>query len=197
MKTENNGKIIALDIGGVCLKLQHDLAFKYFGISPDDLTPDFITTAGMYERGMIDTSKFVKALSGMLNNGMTETEIIHGWNLIIGNEINGMPELLQELTDAGFRLVFFSNTNESHVLEMYRRQPFTRFVSGTIYSHETGLVKPDDAMYDAFEKSYGKPCLYIDDLEENVATGLRKGWNSIHFTGVAALRKELQRRMTD
>lgn len=192
MTTENNeSKIIALDIGGVCLNLRHDAAFKHFGIMPDDLTPEFITTAGMYERGIVGTDKFVNAVSVMLNNAMTEEEIIYGWNLIIGDEIEGMPELLKELTDAGYRLVFFSNTNESHILDMYRRLPFTRFVSGAVYSYEAGLVKPDEAMYDAFEKSYGRPFLYIDDLEENIAAGLRKGWNSVRFTGVDDLRKEI------
>lgn len=193
MTTENHEKkIIALDIGGVCLNLHHDQTFEYFGITPDDLTPEFINAAAMYERGHIDTGKFVETISGMLNNGMTETEIIHGWNMIIGNEIDGMPELLQELTASGFRLVFFSNTNESHILEMYRKLPFTRFISGAVYSYETGQVKPEEAMYAAFEKSYGTPCLYIDDMEKNVSAGLRKGWNSILFTGVEDLRSKLQ-----
>ncbi len=192
MTTENNEKIIALDIGGVCLELHHDLTFKYFGIKPDDLTPEFITTSGMYQCGQIDTEKFVQNVGKMLNNGMSDNEILHGWNLIIGDEIDGMPELLQELTDAGYRLVFFSNTCESHILDMYRRLPFTRFVSGAIYSYEVGTMKPDNAIYGAFERTHGKPCLYIDDLQENIDAGLNYGWNSIRFTGVDNLREEIE-----
>ncbi|MBN2641955.1 MAG: hypothetical protein JXR78_09890 [Victivallales bacterium] len=189
-------RFIALDIGNVCIQLRHADAFRYFGFPPDQALPDeFLYAAERMERGIITETEFLDVFRIVTGNRFSDEQMLHGWNIIIGDEMPGMPELLKEICDMGFRLIFFSDTSESHIMHMYRHAPFARLVSGAIFSYEAGAKKPEDAMYQAFEQQYGKPCLYVDDLPQNIAGGIRNGWDSVLFSGVEDFRKEFMQRL--
>lgn len=190
-------QVIALDIGGVCINLHHPEAFVYFGIDPrQTLPPEFLLTVDRFEKGQLSEAEWLRSFREFTANRFSDAEIIHGWNLIIGKAIDGMPELLRELTEKGFRLVFFSDTSSLHMAKLYHDADFTHLVTGAIFSYEVGARKPEDGMYEAFERNYGRPILYIDDKPENIDGGIRHGWNSHRFTGVAALRQALESALT-
>ena len=99
--------------------------------------------------------------------------------------IPGMVEVLRELALHAYRLVFFSDTSECHIMKLYHDADFAHLVSGAVFSYEVGARKPAAAMYEAFEERYGKPCFYLDDKPENVEAGRRHGWESHLFTSPA------------
>ena len=48
---------------------------------------------------------------------------------------------------------------------------------GGVFSYEAGRHKPDSAMYEEFEKRFGIPFLYVDDLQANTDAALSRGWS--------------------
>lgn len=101
--------------------------------------------------------------------------------------------LLQRLARAK-RVYLLSNTNALHYEYIQRRYAFPRHVHGAILSYELGLRKPEPAIYAAAVKLAGvEParCLFIDDLEENVAAARRFGLQVIHHKKGHDLRRAL------
>ena len=147
-------RIVALDIGGVCISLHPDRILRSLGLSPLLQPP----------------ARFLEAC----------TEI---WNSMIGPDIPGMADAVRSLlARGGYRFVFFSNTSAMHLMQVLRMCSFCHLVTGGVFSYEAGTMKPDPGMYEAFEKTYGVPCLYFDDRKENVEAALRRGWPARVFT---------------
>jgi len=187
-------KVLALDIGEVCIKLHHLDALLHFGLDPrQPLPPEFLVTTDRFERGQLPEAEWIAGIKAFFHDRFSVADIVDGWNKIIGEPIPGMPELLRELADQDWRLVFFSDTSTLHMAKLQHDGVFTELSTGAILSYEVGAKKPEDAMYEAFEHAYGKPDLYLDDRADNIAAGVRRGWPSLPFTGVAALREYLRR----
>lgn len=185
-------KIIALDIGGVCINLHHEEALKTLDIKyPADLPDGFTGVTNMLERGIITSFEWLNVISHLTENKFSDHELRDAWAMIIGQAIEGMPELAQELVDADCKLVFFSDTSEIHMQEVYRNLSFANMITGCIFSYEVGARKPDEAMYKAFENEYGKPVFYADDHPDNIEGGQRAGWHSHLFTSTGNMRKAL------
>ncbi|MFA6716358.1 MAG: HAD family hydrolase [Victivallales bacterium] len=185
--------VIALDIGGVCLKLHPEKTFAALGLTETTPLPvEFTALTDMLERGMITGNEWLIVFRHLTGNKFSGKELRSAWGMIIGEAIEGMPELARELVEAGYKLVFFSDTSEIHMQEVYRKLPFANLVTGCILSYEVGHKKPDRKMYAAFEKEYGKPVFYVDDHSANVESGERCGWNSHHFTTAENMRKTLE-----
>lgn len=189
---ENMFKSIALDIGGVCLHLHPEKVLKAVGcLNPDDIPIEFIAATDMLEKGTLNTADWLNVFQEATGNKFSDRELLGAWAQIIGRTVEGMPELAHELVDAGYKLVFFSDTSEFHIQEVYRRLTFANLVTGCVFSYETGAKKPDEAMYRAFESEYGKPVFYTDDHPANVEGGIRCGWNSHLFTSAENMRSAL------
>lgn len=187
-------KVIALDIGGVCINLHYEEALKTLGImSFEDIPVEFTAVTNMLERGIITPVEWSNVILYLSENRFSEQELRTAWSMIIGQAIEGMPELARELVDAGCKLVLFSDTSEIHMQEVYRNLSFANLVTGSICSYDVGFKKPDDAMYEAFENKYGKPIFYTDDKSNNIEAGQKKGWNSHLFSSSENMRKALIR----
>jgi FMN phosphatase YigB (HAD superfamily) len=184
-------KTIALDIGNVCLKLRPDLCLGFLGLSSlEEIPPEFMIAVDKMERGFIDQEEWLEVFQKVSENKYSDDELIHAWNLLIGEEMDGMAELVKEITGKGYRFVYFSDTSRPHILHMYRHLSFANLVSGGIFSYDVGAKKPEDGMYEAFEREHGVPCFYLDDRENNVEAGKKRGWKSHLFTDAENFKKE-------
>ena len=47
-------------------------------------------------------------------------------------------------------------------------------------------------MFEAFEKRFGVPALYVDDRKELIEAARKRGWNAIVFTNSEALSAAIQ-----
>lgn len=77
----------------------------------------------------------------------------------------------------------FSNTNEIAATHVRDRHPFFSHFDGDILSYEHGAMKPGDRLYQVVKDTTGhrgREILYLDDLAENIGTGVWRGWRTIH-----------------
>ncbi|MGI5922730.1 MAG: HAD-IA family hydrolase [Lentisphaeria bacterium] len=190
--TATNRKVVALDIGGVCLRVHFQRTLDFFGVAvrslgelPADCQPAFRE----WECGRLAEEDFVAMFRQLSGRPFSMDEVRHGWNLMIGEDIPGAADWVRELQAAGYHTVFFSNTSRWHLAEVRRKLSFADIVPDGIYSFEVGSEKPDPAIYRAFEERFGRPVAYFDDRAENVAAGSRVGWPSFVFTDVQQARK--------
>ncbi len=107
----------------------------------------------------------------------------------------GAMDILRELSASGNYLLGALN-NESRELNDYRFKTFNLcgFFDIALSSCYVGLRKPDAAMYRRAIDIVCRPperILFIDDRPENVAGALNAGIAALHFTGKAALRRQL------
>lgn len=183
-------KVIALDLGNVCIQLHHDRYFKELGTTPENLPQAFLQSCKELERGRISESEWLKHCRHNLPQvgNLTDDEIWEKFNIPIGTDMPGMAELARELVNNGFRLVLFSNTSQVHALEATRNMSFSPLISGAVYSFECGHMKPSAMIYEVFEEKYGIPAAYLDDRGENIDAAEKRGWNSHLFTDTPSAR---------
>jgi FMN phosphatase YigB (HAD superfamily) len=187
----NYQKYFALDIGNVCMKIHAERCLAALGYSADTEIPlEFHVACDKLEKGRLSTEDWLTIFRKVTGGRFTDKELARAWNLILGDEIPGMYDFLAEITKLGCRVIFFSDTSDIHMNHIYRYLPLTVFVSGGIFSYETGFKKPESGSYKAFENTYGKPCFYTDDRVDNIEAGLKRGWRSHRFISVELLRQD-------
>ncbi len=190
---DNMTQTVALDIGGVCLNLHYDRCFDYFGCAVNEQVPDVIMNAvDQYERGLINEAEWLESFRVHVRADLSDEDIRHGWNLIIGQDITGIAKWIREMIADGYRFIYFSDTSQLHLLEVCRNFSAAHLIYGGIFSFDVKAKKPEAAMYEAFEAQYGKPDLYLDDRPDNIAGGKQFGWNSQLFNSVENLREVLK-----
>lgn len=183
-------KLIALDIGRVCVTLRFDETKVALGY-PASAAPSaaFLKACDLYEHGRCTQQRWLKIFQRMTQHRFSDQELLDAWDLIIGEPIDGIIETLQELTHAGFTFIFFSDTNRPHIDKFYRMFPATQLVKGAIFSYDVGAHKPSTEMFKAFEERYGKPCYYIDDKSGNIEGARAFGWKAHQFTTTKKFRQ--------
>ena len=188
---KNNQKYLALDIGNVCLGIHPERCLAVLGYSAETEVPiEFHAASDKLEKGVISTEEWLGVFKKVTGGRFTEAELANAWNRILGDEILGMYDFLDEITKLGCHVIFFSDTSDIHINYVYRYLSLAVFVRGGIFSYKTGFKKPESGMYEAFENTYGKPCFYTDDKAENIEAGLKRGWRSHRFVSAELLRKE-------
>ncbi len=186
-------KIIALDIGNVCLKIDKNSWINYLGSESKNLAliDKIITAKTNFELGIITQASFISELIALTGAELSENELISIYCSIINKEIDGMNELIHDFVKAGYRIIFFSDTSKLHLYEVFRRLSFSNLITGGVYSFEVGAYKPDIKMFQEFEKRYNKPDFYIDDIANNCSEAEKFGWKSHCFTSCEVCRKNL------
>lgn len=108
--------------------------------------------------------------------------------------IDGVPELLRELSARGVSMHLLSNYPPWYA-PLCEQLGVSALVAPTFVSCKTGVRKPDPEAYLGAARALGVPpsaCLFVDDRETNVRGALAIGMPALHFTGdVAALRAAL------
>ena len=173
------------------MKIHAERCLSALGYSADTAVPlEFHAACDNLEKGKISTEDWLVIFRKVTGGRFTDSELAKAWNLILGDEIPGMYDFLDEITKLGWRVIFFSDTSDIHINHVYRHLPLSVFVSGGIFSFKTGFKKPESGIYEAFENTYGKPCFYTDDRADNIEAGLKRGWRSHRFVSAELLRKE-------
>lgn len=111
----------------------------------------------------------------------------------LGQPIPGMPELIQEMHAAGSHFVFFTDINTLH-FRAFRAISGNAFacVTDCVGSNEVHALKPEEAMFAAFERRFGVPDLYLDDRMDLINAANARGWHAVQARrDVGSLRREL------
>lgn len=181
--TQYTPKLLALDIGGVCLRLTPFRTFRFFGINPLLPIPDTLQNCiNDYSRGRINSAEFSDCLAQFTKHKFSPQQIKYGWNLFLDTEITATTLLLNHLRSHGWHIVFFSDTQPWHLDKVREILPYSSLIPDGIFSFNVGAEKPDPDMYEAFVNQFGPPELYLDDRAPNVNAGRLHGWRSIRFS---------------
>jgi len=103
-------------------------------------------------------------------------------------------EVLAKAKAAGAGLLLLSNTDPERFGFVRRTFPALGIFDGYVLSYELKLLKPDPAIYLAAARRAGcEPgeCVFIDDMEENVAGARAAGLAGVHYTPEIDLEAEL------
>jgi HAD superfamily hydrolase (TIGR01509 family) len=147
-----------------------------------DLALEELDCFRAYQRGALPLDAYCSALGQSLGGiSLDEAERTH--NAILQEAYPGIPELLQEIADAGLKTGCLSNTNEPHWKAMFEN-PKLAVLSTLDYpvaSHLVGEEKPQLAMYRAFERASGAQggqIAFFDDAPANVRAAQILDWNA-------------------
>jgi HAD superfamily hydrolase (TIGR01509 family) len=113
--------------------------------------------------------------------------------------IPGMSEILHNLA-LQRPLVLLSNTNAAHWDHIRGRFPVLKLFRSRLLSHELGLVKPNNAIFELAARQAGQEierCFFTDDLQPNVDAAVKCGMDAVLFQGVESLRRALADRGID
>lgn len=192
---------LIFDIGNVLLRWEPQALFRQF--LPDDAAVDaFLGEVGFAEwnhefDGGLPWDEGVAAHSARFPHRAELLAAYHArWHETVIGPVEGMPELLGELSDAGVPLYAITNFSEAKFAETLVRYPFLaeRFrdivVSGT-----ERMTKPEPAIFRLCLARNGlsaDDAVFVDDLAKNVAAAEALGLKGIVFTDAAALRRTLR-----
>jgi len=150
-----------------------------------------------FSEGRMNAHEFATRLSAATDGLYTPEEVIRIHNAWLLDEYPGATALMDKvLNTPGVDVGILSNTNDLH----WRRAegfdglssfPIMSRPRHRIASHLVQLMKPDTAIYRAFESLSGYAgdnILFFDDLEENIIAARACGWRAeqIDHTGDTA-----------
>jgi len=179
--------IVVFDLGKVLVDFDYSIAGRRIAAQAD-LSPAEVQTfldhsplLYRFETGLMTRQEFYQAVcehTGFRGNleefGLFFADIF--W------EIPVMVEIQATLRRQGVPTYIFSNTNDLAVEHIRRNFPFFSNFDGYVLSYEVGAMKPDAKIYESLEKMAGRrgsDILYLDDRQENVEGGARRGWQVI------------------
>lgn len=183
---------VAFDLGGVLVQIVASWAEAHAraGLPPhacaEDL--DFLERRGRLidamSRGMLEPDEYYRGTAEASRGAYTSEDVrrIHAaWHWA---EHPGVGAVIEAIEATGVATGALSNTSEPHWADL--RGPHAIFPSVArlrfaVASHLVGALKPDAAMYRAFEAAcgvHGGGILFFDDLEVNVAAARDLGWRA-------------------
>lgn len=188
-------KTIALDIGGVCLKIEPQHFLRRLGLASFDEIPQRLQYDMLQsvERGQMSFPVLAEQFRLQMRLDFTDAELEAAFRSVIGSTIPEMDAVVAELVAAGYKIVFFSDTSSIHLDEVRLKFAAARLVPDGIYSFEVGAKKPEAAMFAAFEEKYGAPDYYFDDRAELIAGAAAHGWSAHRFFDANTIKNLLFR----
>jgi putative hydrolase of the HAD superfamily len=185
---------LLFDLGRVVFDIDFKRALAcwagHAGCQPSDIAGRFAPddVLKQYESGEIGDAAYFAQLRAQLGVGISDAQLLEGWNAIFVGEIPGIAPLLAR---AGKRLPLFalSNTNPPHIAHFSSAYADVLSHFRELYLSSTiGLLKPDAAAYDHVVKAIGVPAsriLFFDDLAENVEGARARGLKAVHVKSSA------------
>jgi glucose-1-phosphatase len=175
------------DIGRVLLDFDFETSLARLlppnHTDPHELLTRLLERKDDFEAGVIKADDYVCWALGVIGNGATPAEFRHAWQRIFTpNE--PMWDKVRQLSAAGHQLILFSNTNAIHCPWVFEEYPDFSLFDGAVLSFEVGAIKPHPLIYQhAMDIHELDPSttLYIDDMPENIATGIEFGFHCHHY----------------
>lgn len=181
-------KAIIFDFGDIFINLEKQAqidAFNKLGLFGP--TKALVEANDQFERGKMNEQQFLEVVQSHIPD-VSIDDIREAWNTIIGEFPLYRLEFLQKLCGK-YKLFLLTNTDEIHI-DRFEHNAGISFFSDfyqcfekIYYSHETGMRKPDPAIYKHILNQYDlnpKYTLFVDDKKENTDAAASLGihvWN--------------------
>jgi glucose-1-phosphatase len=182
-------RMVIFDLGGVFVRVNTERTVRRLRTRCAESTEDEIVNilfrseiADAYERGIIDSSEFIESVRRRIPIDISDEDFRDAWQEIF-TLTRPMADLLPEFSRR-WRLGMISNTNAMHIERIRMDYDLFRFFSPRVFSHEVGLLKPDESIYRVAIEKAGIPaeeCVLVDDMPGNVETAVRVGMKGFVF----------------
>ena len=181
---------IALDIGNVCISIHPERCFSSLGITSGTKVPEqFIQAVYKMETGQITEDEWLIFFKNATNSAYSKNQLRKAYIEILGDEIKGTSNFIRFAVDAGYRIIFFSDTSPIHIHDIYRNLSYANLITGGVFSFDAGKLKPHRAMYEQYENLYDIPTIYIDDKSENIEAAKQRGWEAVLYKNERDIEK--------
>lgn len=182
-------KAVIFDLGNVLVHIESQPALvamaEIAGVSRAELERRFAAIGREFETGAIDTPT---AVDRLLSGGRTARarRLVEATFAARFTPIASTIEFAHTLAERGVFTALASNTNPLDYGEVRSRYPdvLAPFAGRIFLSYEMGVMKPACEFYRHIHVSLGleaADCLFVDDLEENVAGARTAGMRAVRF----------------
>jgi putative hydrolase of the HAD superfamily len=202
MKNRPDVDFVIFDLGNVLIDIDYtqamDLMKSALPTSMHDRV-DHCYTADFhkaYEKGQISSAEFRQEFRNYFQTNWSDTEVDYYWNSLLGTIPAYRLELVRKLK-AQYQVGILSNTNEIHIDAVYAQlqsqhgmDNFDPLFDWVFYSHEMGLAKPNQDIYQQLLLELGTTAnrvLFFDDLKANVDGAASLGIQAIQVVGPETL----------
>ena len=115
------------------------------------------------------------------------------WKQMMGNQIDGMQELLQDLKTAGYHIYGLSNWSAETFYQIRSKYPIFDLLDGFVLSGDEKCLKPEPQIYTILLNRYHinpNTAVFFDDNLDNVEGAKAVGIHGIQFVSAEQIRKE-------
>lgn len=145
------------------------------------------------DRGSISEEEALGRMISRAPEFREEIELVMArWDELL-TPVEGMQALLEELKSRGYTLHLLSNAS-LRFFQYWGRYPFSSLFNSINVSAQMRMLKPEPGIYRALLRQRAlspEECLFVDDLEENVAGAQAVGIHGLRFQGEEQLRVDL------
>jgi putative hydrolase of the HAD superfamily len=147
------------------------------------------------ERGECSGADFERLLAARLartDGGAVAAEGLLGRMFAASAPVPGMYDTIRAIRSAGFSTSLLSN---SWGCDEYPRADFPGLFDTVVLSGEVGMRKPEERIFLLAAETLGlapQQCVFIDDIEVNVAAAVACGMTGVHHTETAATAAALR-----
>jgi 2-haloacid dehalogenase len=195
---------VIFDVGGVLIDWNpRHLYRKLFDGDTDEAMERFLAEVCTPEWNLRQDAgrPFAEAVAELAARFPEHADLIAAYDLRWEEMLRGAHaetvEIVRELRARGTPLYCLTNSSTEKFPLMQRRFDVFDLFDGIVVSGEIGMVKPDPAVYRYLIERFGleaPSCLFIDDVEANVAAASSIGMQAVRYRSAPQLRHELQRR---
>jgi HAD superfamily hydrolase (TIGR01509 family) len=148
-----------------------------------------------FDGGVVTPCEVFDRVTGLVGADMSYEAFFEMYNDIFS--LNApVVDVLAQVKAAGYKTLLLSNTDPERFAFVRRRFPETLFFDDYVLSYELKLLKPDPAIYLAAVRLAGvspQECVFIDDMEENIAGAVATGLAGILYMPTTDLAAELRK----
>lgn len=144
-----------------------------------------------YEKGKLSSAEFRQEFRHYFQTNWSDAEVDYYWNSLLGSIPAHRLDLVRQLKDQ-YQVGILSNTNEIHIEAVYAQLQaehnltnFDPLFDWVFYSHEMGLAKPNQDIYQQLLLELGTTAnrvLFFDDLKANVDGAASIGIQAVQVT---------------
>jgi FMN phosphatase YigB (HAD superfamily) len=192
-------KHVIFDLGNVLVKVNlnpfiHQFS-KAFKIDPDELKKNENDGAYLdFQVGKIDGEAFHRITCEHYRHFVPQDRFKQIWSSMLVGEIDGTADIVSMLHEQKYALSILSNTDPWHFEYCEKIIPALQQFEHKFLSYNLKMKKPDAEIFiTVAEKLNAKTehCLFIDDLEPNIASAKSLNFQTILFQNAEQLRGEL------
>ena len=188
---------VILDWGGVLIDDPRPGLLRYcadaFGEPLEIYTPVHDSFLDEFQKGLINEPEFWRRISQKL--GKPAPQVPSLWSGAFRSACvprQGVFGLVSRLHEKGCKTALLSNT-ELPAVEFFCECGYNMF-DALVFSCEQGAAKPEPRIYEiTLEKlgSTARQSVFVDDRQDYIEGAKRVGFNTILFTGLGQLKRDL------